>query len=93
MSTPNNSARDLARLIYASLRDRRRPPSLEALEELFQVLFLASLETEEGASPRCVDLRDTVIACIAQGRRATIATRNTRHFEGLEVPVGNPWHS
>jgi hypothetical protein len=41
---------------------------------------------------RIVDLRDTLIAGIAQARRATIATRNTRHFEGLEVPVVNPWH-
>ncbi|PYR10587.1 MAG: VapC toxin family PIN domain ribonuclease, partial [Acidobacteria bacterium] len=26
----------------------------------------------------------------AQARRATIATRNTRHFEGLDVPVVDP---
>jgi predicted nucleic acid-binding protein len=38
-----------------------------------------------------VDLRDTLIAGIAQARRATIATRNTRHFEGLDVPVVDPW--
>jgi predicted nucleic acid-binding protein len=37
------------------------------------------------------DLRDTLIAGIALARRATIATRNTRHFEGLEVPVIDPW--
>jgi predicted nucleic acid-binding protein len=42
---------------------------------------------------RVVDLRDTLIAGIAQARRATIATRNTRHFEGLDVPVVDPWHS
>jgi predicted nucleic acid-binding protein len=40
-----------------------------------------------------VDLRDMLLAGIAQARRATIATRNTRHFEGLDVPVVNPWHS
>jgi predicted nucleic acid-binding protein len=42
---------------------------------------------------RAVDLRDTLIAGIALARRATIATRNTRHFEGLDVPVVNPWDS
>lgn len=40
---------------------------------------------------RAVDLRDTLIAGIALARRATIATRNTKHFEGLDVPVVNPW--
>jgi predicted nucleic acid-binding protein len=42
---------------------------------------------------RIVDLRDTLIAGIAQSRRATIATRNARHFEGLDVPVVDPWHA
>lgn len=40
---------------------------------------------------RPVDIRDTQIAGIAQSRRATLATRNVRHFEGLTVPVINPW--
>jgi predicted nucleic acid-binding protein len=38
-----------------------------------------------------VDLRDTLIARVALARRATIATRNTRPFEGLDVQVINPW--
>jgi predicted nucleic acid-binding protein len=42
---------------------------------------------------RVVDLRDTLIAGIAQARRATIATRNTRHFEGLDVAVVDPWRA
>jgi predicted nucleic acid-binding protein len=40
---------------------------------------------------RVVDLRDTLIAGIALIRRAAIATRNARHFEGLDVPVVDPW--
>jgi predicted nucleic acid-binding protein len=51
------------------------------------------LAAERQRAGRVVDLRDTLIAGIAQARRATIATRNTRHFEGLDVPVVNPWHS
>jgi toxin FitB len=53
----------------------------------------AQLAAERQRAGRSVDLRDTLIAGIAQARRATIATRNTRHFEGLDVPVVDPWHS
>ncbi len=38
-----------------------------------------------------VDIRDTQIAGIALARRATIATRNLRHFAGLNVAVVSPW--
>ena len=53
----------------------------------------AQLAAERQRTGRVVDLRDTLIAGIAQARRATIATRNIRHFDGLDVPVVNPWHS
>jgi hypothetical protein len=53
----------------------------------------AQLAADRQRSGRAVDLRDTLIAGIAQARRATIATRNARHFEGLDVPVVDPWHS
>jgi predicted nucleic acid-binding protein len=39
------------------------------------------------------DLRDTMIAGIALAQRATLATRNVRHFDDLSVPVVNPWQS
>lgn len=51
----------------------------------------ARLAAERQRTGRIVDLRDTLIAGIAQARRATVATRNTAHFEGLDVPVVNPW--
>lgn len=53
----------------------------------------AQIAADRQRSGRIVDLRDTLIAGIVQVRRATIATRNTRHFEGLDVPVVDPWHS
>ena len=53
----------------------------------------AQLAAERQRAGRIVDLRDTLIAGIAQARRATLATRNTRHFEGLDVPVVDPWQS
>lgn len=53
----------------------------------------AQLAADRQRGGRPVDLRDTLIAGIAQSRRATIATRNTRHFEGLDVPVVDPWRN
>ena len=53
----------------------------------------AQLAADRQRAGRAVDLRDTLIAGIAQARRATIATRNTRHFEGLDVPVVDPWRN
>jgi predicted nucleic acid-binding protein len=53
----------------------------------------AQIVADRQRAGRIVDLRDTLIAGIAQARRATIATRHTRHFEGLDVPVVDPWQS
>jgi predicted nucleic acid-binding protein len=44
-------------------------------------------------SGRPVDMRDTQIAGIALARRATLATRNVRHFSDLKVPVIDPWRA
>ena len=51
----------------------------------------AQLAAERKARGRPVDMRDTFIAGIALARRATLATRNTRHFDDLTVAVVNPW--
>jgi predicted nucleic acid-binding protein len=51
----------------------------------------AQVAAERKAHGRPVDMRDTFIAGIALARRATLATRNTRHFDDLSVPVVNPW--
>lgn len=51
----------------------------------------AQLAADRKARGRPVDMRDTFIAGIALARRATLATRNTRHFDDLSVPVVNPW--
>ena len=37
-------------------------------------------------------MRDTQIAGFALARRATLATRNVRHFRDLNVPVVDPWN-
>jgi predicted nucleic acid-binding protein len=51
----------------------------------------ASLAAERQKSGRPVDLRDTQIAGIALARRATLATRNRRHFADLKIVVVDPW--
>lgn len=40
---------------------------------------------------RTLEIRDVQIAGIATARKAQLATRNTRHFEGLAVDLANPW--
>jgi predicted nucleic acid-binding protein len=40
---------------------------------------------------RTVEIRDVQIAGIASSRKATLATRNVRHFERLGVRLVNPW--
>lgn len=40
---------------------------------------------------RVVEIRDVEIAGIAAVRKATLATRNTRHFEGIGLNLIDPW--
>jgi len=37
------------------------------------------------------DLRDTMIAGIVLAHHATLATRNTAHFDDISAPLINPW--
>ena len=95
-----------ARLGLALLPKGRRQQTLEAafarlLEEDLENRVLdfdsaaateaASLAAQRQKTGRPVDMRDTQIAGIALARRATLATRNARHFENLNVPVVDPW--
>lgn len=74
-----------ARLLAEDLENRVLPFDSDA------ALQAATLAAERQRAGRTVDIRDTQIAGIAQARRATLATRNLRHFEGLTIPVLNPW--
>ena len=51
---------------------------------------LAAARQKDG---RPVDMRDTQIAGIALARRATLATRNVRHFSDLKISIIDPWAS
>jgi len=51
----------------------------------------AELMAARRQSGRTGALSDSMIAGITIARRATLATRNTRHFADLPVPVVDPW--
>ncbi len=51
----------------------------------------ASLAAAREKRRRPVDMRDTQIAGIALARRATLATRNARHFADLKISIVDPW--
>ena len=51
----------------------------------------AELAAQRKSRGRPVDMRDTFIAGVAMAHGATLATRNTKHFEDLPTPVVNPW--
>ena len=53
-----------------------------------EAALLAATRQKNG---RSVDMRDTQIAGIALARRATLATRNVRHFGDLNISVVDPW--
>ena len=49
---------------------------------------VAALRRQEG---RPIEIRDALIAGIASARRATLATRNIRHFADLGITLIDPW--
>jgi len=51
----------------------------------------AALAAKGRMAGKSADVRDTAIAGIAISRRATLATRNVRHFDDLDISVVNPW--
>lgn len=54
-------------------------------------LHAAQLMAQRKRKGRPAEVRDTMIAGIVLANRATLATRNTQHFEDLPVTVINPW--
>ena len=75
--------RNLETEIKILLKERAAKHGWSMEEEVRQIL--------RKVSGRPVDMRDTFIAGIALARRATLATRNTEHFDDLSIPVVDPW--
>jgi predicted nucleic acid-binding protein len=74
-----------AGLLQDDLGGRIAPFDLAAADA---AATLAAARQREG---RPIDVRDTQIAGIAVARRATVATRNTRHFGDLPTAIVDPW--
>jgi toxin FitB len=49
------------------------------------------IAAERRRAGRTVEIRDVQIAGIVNVRKATLATRNTRHFEDCGLALVNPW--
>ena len=76
-----------AHLLGEKLEGRILPFDQEAAEQA------ATLMDVRRRAGRPGETRDTMIAGIALAQRATLATRNIRHFDDLAVPVVNPWRA
>jgi predicted nucleic acid-binding protein len=72
-------------ILQASLQDRILPFDKESAQH---TAALAAMRYKTGNN---IEIRDTMIAGIALARRATIVTRNTKHFNDLDIDVINPW--
>lgn len=49
------------------------------------------IAAERRRAGRAVEIREVQIAGIVSARKATLATRNTRHFEGCGLVLVDPW--
>jgi predicted nucleic acid-binding protein len=53
----------------------------------------ASIAAHQRLGGRSIEIRDVQIAGIVTARRATLATRNTRHFADLGIALIDPWRA
>jgi predicted nucleic acid-binding protein len=51
----------------------------------------AEIMAKRRTAGRMIEIRDTFIAGIVLSRRATLATRNVRHFADVNIPLLDPW--
>jgi predicted nucleic acid-binding protein len=87
---PEGRRRDeLDRAINSALTDDFRGRVLP-LDEAAAAIA-ASLAVSRRRQGRPIEIRDTLIAGIVLSRKAELATRNTRHFDDLDVPVIDPF--
>jgi toxin FitB len=91
--------------LLATGRRRRRLEEAfaKALEEDFEGRVLpfdqaaaqaaGAMAADQRRAGRSIEIRDVQIAGIAAARKATLATRNVRHFEGFGLALIDPWSS
>lgn len=74
-----------SRALDEDFQGRILPFDREAAQEA------AGRAAERRAVGKPVDFRDIEIAGIVSARRATLATRNARHFQDLRIELVDPW--
>jgi predicted nucleic acid-binding protein len=90
------------RLLAAGRRRRQLEQGFDALlaEELdgriqsfdtSAAVAAGEIAASRQAAGRTLEIRDVQIAGIASARRAQLATRNTRHFTDIGIPLIDPW--
>jgi toxin FitB len=75
------------RVLREKIEHRIAPFDTPAAQHAADLMVLRQQSGRRG------ELRDTIIAGIVLASRATLATRNTRHFEDLSIPIFNPWEA
>ena len=73
-----------------ALLSKFSPAEILAYDDAAAALFGDVLVTRERAG-RPIQLPDAQIAAICLNFGATLATRNTRYFDGLGLTLVNPW--
>lgn len=91
----------LEMLVASRRRQQLEEAFAKALDEDFEGRVLpfdvaaaqaaGRIAAERRRAGRPVEIRDVQIAGIAVARKATLATRNLRHFEGLGLALIDPW--
>jgi predicted nucleic acid-binding protein len=76
---------DLGKLLEQVLEGRVLPLDHEAADAAG---VIAAKQRQRG---RPVEIRDVQIAGIVAARKASLATRNIRHFEGVGLTLVDPW--
>jgi len=93
--------------LHVLLKGRRRDALIRSFDLLLRDVIegrVAPFDAEAGMRAaelmanlkrigRPVEVRDTMIAGIALANRATLATRNTKHFEDSSITLIDPWNS
>jgi predicted nucleic acid-binding protein len=93
----------LALLTPGRRRDRLDNAFAHAIDDLFggRVLpfdrtaaeIAAAIAARQRQIGRPIEIRDVQIAGIAAARKATLATRNIRHFQDLGIALVDPWRA
>jgi predicted nucleic acid-binding protein len=83
----NHLERELANVLAQDLRGRVADLDATAAAEAGRLM------AKRRRAGRNYQPEDSMISAIAMTRRATLATRNVKHFDDLPISVLNPWQA